>query len=53
LNWSRPVGSHQVGFPDQRGKSRNKPTLSKREANATPLAFRDTLLALAAHAYDQ
>jgi hypothetical protein len=47
LDWSRPVGTHQVGWQDQRGKARNKPTLSKREANATPPAFRDTLIALA------
>lgn len=47
LNWSRPVGTHQVGFQDQRGKARNKPTLSKREANATPPAFREALLSLA------
>lgn len=47
LNWSRPVGSHQVGFQDQRGKQRNKPTLSKREANATPIEFRNVLISLA------
>ena len=47
LRWERPRGSHQVGFQDQRGKARNKPTLSKKEANATPLAFRDELLQLA------
>ena len=50
LRWERPVGTHQVGFQDQRGKSRNKPTLSKREANATPLEFRDELIRLALHA---
>jgi len=27
----------------------NKPTLGKREANATPIEFRDELLALARH----
>jgi hypothetical protein len=48
LDWSRPVGSHQIGFHDQRGKDRNKPTLGRKEANATPLAFRDALLAIAA-----
>lgn len=37
--WDRPVGTHQVGFQDQRGKARNKPTLGKREANATPPEF--------------
>lgn len=46
MDWSRPVGSHQIGFHDQRGKARNKPTLSRKEANATPIAFRDALLAL-------
>ena len=47
LNWNRPAGTHQIGFQDQRGKARNKPTLSKKEANATPLAFRDMLIELA------
>jgi hypothetical protein len=47
LIWDRPKGECQVGFQDQRGKSRNKPTLSKREANATPIKFRDELLKLA------
>lgn len=47
LKWSRPVGTHQVGFHDQRGKEKNKPTLSKREANATPPAFRDALVSIA------
>jgi hypothetical protein len=37
-----------VGFHDQRGKARNKPTLSKREANATPPEFAAYLVALAA-----
>lgn len=46
--WGRPTGSHQIGFHDQRGKERNKPTLSKREANATPIAFAHYLLELAA-----
>lgn len=50
LNWDRPRGTHQVGFQDQRGKSRNKPTLSPKEANATPELFRNALIALANHA---
>lgn len=50
LDWSRPRGSHQVGFQDRRGKARNKPTLSKSEANATPSRFRDCLIELAIHA---
>ena len=47
LCWDRPLGTHQIGFYDQRGKAANKPTLSKREANATPPAFRDELIRLA------
>ena len=42
LDWSRPVGTHQVGWFD-----RIKPTLSKKDASATPPAFRDALLAIA------
>lgn len=47
LDWSRPKGSHQVGFQDQRGKERNKPTLSRKEARATPERFLSVLLDLA------
>jgi hypothetical protein len=39
-----------VGYPDQRGKARNKPTLPKREASATPELFRDALIALSLQA---
>lgn len=46
LRWERPKGTHQVGWHDHRGKHRNKPTLSKRDANATPLEFRDELIRL-------
>ncbi len=53
LNWDRPVGTHQIGFQDQRGKARNKPTLSKKEANATPKEFRDVLIKLSEHARDE
>ena len=42
MNWRRNAGTHQVGWFD-----RIKPTLSKREASATPPAFRDALLELA------
>lgn len=42
LDWSRHAGTHQVGWFD-----RIKPTLSKSEANATPIAFRDALINLA------
>lgn len=47
LRWERPEGTHQIGFHDQRGKDRNKPTISGKAASATPLAFRDDLIALA------
>ena len=49
LDWSRPKGTHQIGFYDSRGKSANKPTLGKKEANATPIKFRDVLIRLAFH----
>jgi hypothetical protein len=49
LNWDRPIGTHQIGYKDTKGNRNNKPTLSKREANATPLQFRDELLKLALH----
>lgn len=38
---ARLEGNHEDG------KAANKPTLGKREANATPLEFRDELLRLA------
>ena len=50
LKWARIVGTHQIGFRDQRGKSANKPNLGKREANATPRMFRDALIALSIRA---
>jgi len=45
--WLRPKGTHQVGFYDQRGKDANKPTLTKKEANATPLQFAKYLIDVA------
>lgn len=47
MNWRRLSGTHQVGFQDQRGKARNKPTLSSAESNRTPPAFCRALLDLA------
>lgn len=47
LRWDRKPGTHQIGFHDQRGKNRNKPTLGRKEANATPVEFRDELIRLA------
>ena len=49
LDWRRVPGTHQIGFHDQRGKAANKPTVGKKEASATPPAFRDVLIALARH----
>ena len=46
-NWTRPIGTHQIGFPDKRGKTRNKPTVGKKEASATPPLFAEWLAALA------
>lgn len=45
--WDRPVGTHQVGWQDKAAGRQNKPTLSKREANATPPEFADYLIRLA------
>lgn len=42
LRWGRKAGTHQVGWFD-----RNKPTLSKRAASATPVAFARELIKLA------
>ena len=47
LDWSRPKGLFQVGHPDSRGKDKNKPALSKKEANATPEKFKKVLIELA------
>lgn len=48
LRWDRPIGTHQIGGADQRGKHRNKPTVSKKEALSTPQLFAGELLKLAA-----
>jgi hypothetical protein len=45
LDWRRLPGTAQVGWFD-----RNKPTLNKREASATPPPFREALIALAKNA---
>jgi len=42
LRWERNPGTHQVGWFD-----RNKPTVGKREASATPEAFAQELIRLA------
>jgi len=47
LRWQREPGDAQVGWFD-----RIKPTLSKKEASATPVEFRDELIRLAMSARD-
>ena len=47
LCWGRPAAACQIGFHDQRGKERNKPTISGKAASATPIQFRDELIKLA------
>lgn len=47
MRWERPDATHQIGFHDQRGKSRNKPTISGRAASATGREFAKALIALA------
>ena len=47
LCWERKPAAYQIGYHDQRGKARNKPTVGKKEASRTPVEFRDVLLALA------
>lgn len=48
MRWERKQGSHQVGGSHTDGYQRNeKPTLSQKEANATPPEFRDALLFIA------
>lgn len=42
LRWDRNPGTHQIGWFD-----RNKPTLGKREASATPREFAEELVKLA------
>jgi len=48
LKWERVRGEYQVGGAEA-GRTTNKPTLSKKEANATPIKFRDELIKLALH----
>lgn len=47
LIWDKIKGSHQIGFYDQRGKSKNKPTISGKIASETPKDFRDILISIA------
>lgn len=51
MRWERRPGTHQIGFQDARGKSRNKPTVSRKQACATPPEFSQALIALARNVY--
>lgn len=46
MNWNEPAPTAQVSFCKNHGNS-PLPRLSKKEAKATPIAFRDALLSLA------
>jgi hypothetical protein len=47
LRWDKIEGTHQIGFHDQRGNHKNKPTISGKKASETPIQFRDELIRLA------
>jgi hypothetical protein len=47
LDWRKIPGTHQVGWFD-----RKRPTVSKKQASATPPAFAEALINLARHAVD-
>ena len=53
MAWHRPIGTHQIGFHDQRGKEKNKPTISGKAASATPIDFAKALIGLAMNAAKQ
>ena len=48
LDWRRIVGTHQIGR--QFGTDNPKPHLSPKESSATPVRFRDALIALSLQA---
>ena len=45
--WDRIDGEYQIGFHDQRGKLKNKPTISGKKASATPPSFAYALINIA------
>lgn len=53
LDWSEPSGDACVTWGDYRAGQKNKPRLSRREAKATPIPFRDLLLSMARSAAHQ
>jgi len=46
MNWTRKPGTHQIGGGINTGNNQ-RPKIGKKEASATPPAFRDALIALA------
>lgn len=53
LDWRRVPGTHMVGGRGGPHKERCKPSLPKKEASATPVAFRDLLIEIARGAHGQ
>ncbi len=47
LKWDKVNGTHQIGGHDQRGKEKNKPTISGKAASATPREFLEVLYQIA------
>lgn len=47
LKWERLSGTHQIGGQDKRGKMKNKPTIRRKDASATPVEFREALIQIA------
>jgi hypothetical protein len=47
LNWEDPSGEYVIGGGINTGECVGRPKMSKRDASATPVAFRDLLVSLA------
>lgn len=48
MNWERDNNAeYQIGGQDKRGKEKNKPTIRREQASATPILFRDVLISIA------
>ena len=48
LSWERKQGTHRIGFSNKRGMQEGKPTVTRREAKATPEDFAKALISLVA-----
>ena len=49
MRWDRKPGTHWIGHYDRKNPGNFKPGLCAKEASATPIDFRDALIALANH----